>query len=123
MYQGVPVSVYHWKTQGTSFGWKSYGHLRQWNFAYRSTDIVTITITAQDGTSPAPITLPSTNGALAKTMFPFTFNKGMLYTFLGVSASQWTPYLSESELFTGEWGRTTPYALMHDIEAPVGIRS
>ena len=29
MYQGVPVSVYQWKTQGTSFGWKAYGHLRQ----------------------------------------------------------------------------------------------
>jgi hypothetical protein len=123
MYQGVPVSVTQWKTQGTSFGWASYGHLRQWNFAYRATAPVTITITVQDGTAPLPLVLPSTGGLLKKTMFPFTFNKAMLYFFTGVSSEEWAPYLSESDLYVGEWGRQGPYQLAHDIEAPVGIRS
>lgn len=123
MYQGVPVSVFQWKTQGTSFGWMAYGHLRQWNFAYRSTAPVTITITVYDGTAPAAITLPSTGGIVSKIMIPFTFNKGMLYFFTGVSSQQWTPYLSESDLYAGEWNRLSPYAMIHDIEAPVGIRS
>lgn len=123
MYQGVPVSVFQWKTQVTALGWLTYGHLRQWNFAYRATAPVTITITSTDGTSPAPIILPSTSGVVRKTMFPFTFNKGMLYQFIGVSSAEWTPYLSESELLAGEWGRMDAYQRIHDFEGPTGIRS
>lgn len=123
MYQAVPVSVFAWKTQATSFGWMAYGHLRQWNICYKSTANVIITVTAYDGTSPAVITLPSTGGAVRKVMIPFTFNKGMLYFFEGTSAAEWTPYLSESELYCGAWGRETPYQLVHDIEAPEGLRS
>lgn len=123
MYQGVPVSVFAWKTQVTSFGWMAYGHLRQWNFSYRSTADVNIVVTAYDGTSPAPIVLPSTGGVVRKTMFPFTFNKGMLYQFIGTSQEEWTPYLSESQLYCGAWGRTEPYQLIHDIDGPVGIKS
>lgn len=123
MYQGVPVSVFAWKTQATSFGWMAYGHLRQWNFAYRATADVIITITSYDGTSPADITLPSTGDNVRKIMIPFTFNKGMLYFFEGTSTEEWTPYLSESELYTGEWGREGEYKLVHDIEAATGIRS
>lgn len=123
MYQAVPVSVFLWKTQATSFGWMAYGHLRQWNFTYRSAADVVITITAYDGTSPAPITLPSTGGNVRKTMFPFTFNKGMLYFFEGLSSAEWAPYLSESELYTGAWARSDAYQLVHDIEAAKGIRS
>lgn len=126
MYQGVPISVFQWKTQATSFGWPAYGHLRQWNIAYRAAETVTITINSYDGTSPAQITLPATgNGGLdvEKLMVPFTFNKGMLYDFLGVSDGEWAPYLSESELFCGAWARTEGYQLVHDIDAPKGIRS
>lgn len=123
MYQAVPVSVFQWKTQGTSFGWMAYGHIRQINFCYKSTADVTLTITVYDGTSPAVITLPSTGGAVRKIMFPLTFNKGMLYFFTGVSSAEWSPYLGETEIYTGEWGRTGPYELKHDIEAATGIRS
>lgn len=123
MYQAVPVSVFDWKTQITSFGWAAYGHLRQWNISYRALADVTITITAYDGNSPAVITLPATAGEVVKIMVPFTFNKGMLYRFFGTSTAEWAPYLSESELFVGAWGREDAYQLVHDISAPVGIRS
>lgn len=123
MYQGVPVKVFAWKTQFTGFGLNGYKSLRQWNFAYRAKAEVTITITAYDGTSPAVITLPSTGDAVVKTMFPFTFNKGMLYQFTGSSTDDWAPYLSESELLVGEWSREDSYKTVHDINAPVGIKS
>lgn len=123
MYQGVPVSVYQWKTQKSAFGLLGYKHLRQWNFAYRSTAPVNITVTAYDGTSPAVITLPSTSGQVQKTIFPFTFNKGMLYDVVGLSSQPWTPYNSESELYVGSWDRQGLYKVAVDWEAPVGLRS
>lgn len=123
MYQSVPVSVFLWKTQKTSFGWPAFGHLRQWNFAYRADAEVIINITAYDGTSPEDITLPATSGEVVKIMVPFTFNKGQLYDFEGTSEGEWTPYLSESELFCGAWGREDGYQLVHDIEGPKGLRS
>ena len=123
MYQGVPVSVFQWKTQKTAFGLLGYKHLRQWNFCYRSTAPVTLTVTAYDGTSPTVITLPSSAGLVVKTIFPFTFNKGMLYDVVGVSIAEWTPYNSESELYVGAWDRQGPYKVAVDWEAPVGLRS
>lgn len=123
MYQGVPVSVFQWKTQKSAFGLLGYKHLRQWNFTYRSTAAVTLTVTAYDGTSPAVITLPSTGGVVKKVIFPFTFNKGMLYDVVGVSSQQWTPYNSESELYVGSWNRAESYKVVMDWDSPVGLRS
>jgi len=84
---------------------------------------VTLTVTAYDGTSPTVITLPSSAGLVVKTIFPFTFNKGMLYDVVGVSTAEWTPYNSESELYVGAWDRQGPYKVAVDWEAPVGLRS
>lgn len=123
MYQAVPVKVFHWKTQKTSFGLLAYKHLRLWNFCYRAATEVTITITAYDGTSPANLILPSTGGAVVKVLFPFTFNKGMLYDFEGMSTGEWAPYFSESELWVGMWSRDGVYLIVRDIDAPKGIRS
>lgn len=122
-YQGTPISVFQWTTQFTAFGMQTYGHIRYLNFAYKSTDTVTLTITAYDGTSPAVIQLPTTGGVVKKVMVPVTYNKGLLYKFSGVSVALWQPYLSESEIFVGEWGRTGPYQIFRDIEAASGITS
>lgn len=121
MYQPVPVSVFLWKTQGTTFGIKGYKHIRQVLFAYRSTAAVTLTITVYDGTPPAVVTLPSTGGNLAKIQFPFTFNKGLIYFFESTSTQPWTPYFDQTEFYVGEWGREGQYVLIHDVAPPIGI--
>lgn len=123
MYEGVPISVFLWKNQSTAFGLNGYFHIRQINFAYRATADVTLTITMQDGTSPSPIVLPSTSGVYKKVMFPCTYNKGLSVLFSATSAQEWTPYLSDTEIYIGDWGREDSYKIAHDIDAPRGIKS
>ncbi len=123
MLQGVPIAVFQWKTQGTSFGLQAYFHIRQINFAYRSTgaEDITLTITTYDGMDPDVITLPGTSGELQKVMFPLTPNKGMLYFFEGVCTEEWQAYVSESEFHVGQWNRQSPYQIFRGIEAPTGL--
>lgn len=121
MSQPVPIKVFRWQTQPTSFDFDGYGHIREVLAAYKATAAVTLTITAYDGNSPQNVTLPSTGGAVQKVLFPVTFNKGMLYTFDGISTEPWTPYFDSWEFHVGKWGRTDNYHIWRDIEAPKGI--
>lgn len=122
LFESVPISVFLWKPQGTSFGMKGYGHIRQVNFAYRSTAEVVLTVTTYDGQSPDPIVMPSTGGEYRKTMFPFTPNKGMLFFVQAVCAdAEWTPYMDATEWYVGEWGREGPYTRYIDMPGPEGI--
>lgn len=121
MFQPVPISVFLWKNQGTTFGMRGYKHLRQVVFAYKATSPVTITITVDDGTAPDPIVLPSTGGLLKKTVFPFTFNKGLIYFISATSEELWTPYNDETEFWVGAWERTIQYDYFHDVMAPAGL--
>ncbi len=123
MLQAVPIAVFRWKTQGTSFGLLAYFHIRQINFAYRSagSEDVTLTITVYDGQDPDVITLPGTSGELRKVMFPLTPNKGMLYFFEGTCTEEWQVYVSECEFHVGQWNRMGPYEIKRGIEAPTGL--
>lgn len=121
MCQSVPISVFLWKNQGTTFGHRGYKHLRQVVFAYKSTADVTLTITVDDGTAPAPVVMPSTGGLLKKTMFPFTFNKGLIYTISALSTAEWTPYIDETEFYVGPWDRPQEYFYAHDVLVPQGV--
>lgn len=121
LYQAVPLRVFTWRTQGTTFGIQGYFHCREVLAAYRSTAPVTLTVTAYDGTSPVDIILPPTGGEERKILFPFSFNKGLLYFFSGTSDAPWYPYFDAWELNVGAWGRTTPYQRFTDVEAPKGI--
>ncbi|MGH7184500.1 MAG: hypothetical protein ACREJN_21350 [Nitrospiraceae bacterium] len=123
MYQAVPVAVFLWKNQGTTFGMQGYKSLRQVLFAYKSTAVVTLTITTYDGQSPAVIQMPSTGGQYRKTMFPFTANKGMLYFLTCSSEAEWQPYLGDTEFYVGAWDRGDAYTVIRDIDAVQGIRS
>lgn len=121
LYQQVPLRVFTWKTQGTSFGISGYFHLREVLASYRATAEVRLTISVYDGTSPVVVTLPATNDEEQKILFPFSFNKGLLYFFTGESDEPWHPYFDAWEFKVGAWGRTTPYAILGDVEAPKGI--
>lgn len=121
LYQAVPLRVFTWKTQGTSFGLQGYFHIREVLSAYRSTAPVTLTITTYDGQDPATIILPSTNDEERKILFPFSANKGLLYFFQGESTEPWYPYFDAWEFHIGQWGRTDAYRIYADVEAPKGI--
>ena len=121
LYQAVPLRVFTWKTQGTSFGLQGYFHLYQVLAAYRSTANVTLTITTYDGQNPTTVVLPSTGGAERKILFPFSANKGLLYFFQGESDEPWYPYFDAWEFYVGPWGRTGPYLIKGDVEAPKGL--
>jgi hypothetical protein len=121
LYQAVPLKVFTWKTQGTSFGLQGYFHIRETLAAYRSTATVILTITTYDGQDPTTIILPSTNDEERKILFPFSANKGLLYFFQGESEEPWYPYFDAWEFHVGQWGRTDPYKITTDVEGPKGI--
>ena len=106
-----PVLIRSWSSVPTSHNLEGYHHIRKVVFAYMTegSDDVTLTITATDGTSPATITLPATNGAYNKVEFVPTFNKGLMYTYVGSSPGEWAPIEEDCEVFVGQWSRTWAY--------------
>ena len=106
-----PILVRSWQSVPTSHGLQGYHFIYRIRFAYVSFGTVTLTITAFDGTSPAVITLPNTSGAYQKVEFVPTFNKGLLFTYQGVSTQVWAPILDSCEILVGQWGRSTPCSI------------
>jgi len=119
--QPTPESVLNWQTQGSSLGLKGYMHIQHLMAAYASVAPVTLTITAFDGVSPAPIILPSTGGAYQKLSFILSPNKGLLYTFKASSLQPWTPFLNDWEINCREWGDSGPYKTYRNIGGTHGI--
>lgn len=109
IFQATPEQVRTWHTQATAHGLTGYMHIFQVTVAYAATAPVTLTITSYDGTSPLPITLPATGGAYQKRTFILSFNKGMLYSYQGVSAASWQAFLNDWEILVGGWGRQGSY--------------
>ena len=112
-----PLLIRSWRSVPTSHGLQGYHHIRKIVFAYltRTTNDVTLTITAYDGTSPTALTLPATNGAYQKVEFVPTYNKGLLFTYVGSSSDQWAPILEDCEVHVGAWARTGPYEIFRGL--------
>jgi hypothetical protein len=123
IFQPAPESVYNWQTQGTAHGFPGFFHAQRMIFAYSATAPVTLTITAFDGTSPAPITLPATGGAYQKQEFMFTPNKGRLFFYQAESTARWRPYLADCEIYLKPWGSTGPYENKPVIGDPHGDKA
>ena len=120
MSETLPITLNIWQPEGTGFGIDGFKFIDRMLIAYRSSAPVTLTITAYDGTSPSPITLPSTGGDYRKTVFPLTVNKGLLFFFSASCASAWQPYLDEWEIHIGQWGRNGPCAVLKDLPKLIG---
>lgn len=121
LHESLPIHVLNWSPEGMGFGLPGYKFVYRLVAAYRATDDVTLTLTAYDGTSPQPITLPSTNGEYRKTLFTFTPNKGMLYFMTATSSEPWQPYTDEWELHVGQWGRPGACTIFRDLTLPGGV--
>lgn len=123
VYQPTPENVETWQTQATSFGLSGFSHIQRIIAAYTATADVILTITAFDGTSPAPLTLPSTGGLYKKVLFVLTFNKGQLFTFSGISTSPWQAFLDDWEIMVGNWGRPNEYLNYRSLGGPRGDKA
>ncbi len=105
-----PFLVNSWQSVPTSHELEGYHFIYRIRFAYQSYGDTLLTITAFDGTSPAPITLPSTDGAFKKIELVPTFNKGLLFTYQGTATDfaaphLWAPILDSCEVLVGQWNR------------------
>jgi hypothetical protein len=106
-----PARDLSWTSFGTSFGLKGFLHLRQLELAWVSTAPITLTATPYDGQAPASITIPSSGGAYQKAIFPFSANKGHLFSFTVSSPAPFQIFNDDTELYVGEWGRQDAYAV------------
>lgn len=121
VFQPMPESVLNWQCQATSFGFNGYSHAKEILAAYSATAPVSLTITSFGGASPNVITLPSTGGAYQKILFQLSPNKGLLYTFQGVSTQPWQPYLRDWEIKVKQWGSPGPYETYKNIGGVHGV--
>lgn len=115
VWEATPEAVLSWITQWTALGGKGYMHIPRIEAAWASLSPVTLTIASYDGTSPALLQLPSTNGVYQKQLLTLTFNKGQLYQFSATSSTAFQLFLNDWIVWRGEWGREegyTPYRLL-----------
>lgn len=118
IFQPAPESAQTWWTQATAFGQTGYQHIGRLETAYATNTDITLTITAQDGTSPAVIDLPANGGVYGKLMVLPTFNKGQAFTFRAQSTGPFQLYLNDWVVWVGQWGRQAaylPYRLLGGI--------
>jgi len=110
-----PAQTISFSTLGSSFGMQGYGHLRQIAPAYISTADITLTFISYDGQSPLPIILPSSNGQYVKILFPFSANKGQLFSVVATSTEKFQLFLEDSELSLGPWSRQDQYTVLKTL--------
>lgn len=113
-----PARGIAWQTFGSSFGISGFGHIPWIEVAWVSTQPVTLTITCFDGTSPAPIVIPSSGGVYQKALFRLTFNKGRLYAFAAASAAPFQFFMDDWDIMWGAWGRTDQYQNLKTLGVP-----
>jgi hypothetical protein len=120
IFEPTPESAETWQTQGTAHGLQGYMHVKQVYACYAATQPVTLTITSYDGQSPQPIVMPATGGAMQKTTFILTANKGSLYFYAATSSAPFALFLDSWEIWVGGWSRQDKYLRYRNIGAPTG---
>ena len=108
VFEATPEAAQTWQTQSTAHGMTGYHHIYREEFAYSANANLTITIMSFDGTSPQPITLPSTGGAYQRVLVTPTFNKGQLYLYSGNSRAPFQIYLEDCVTWVKQWGSGGP---------------
>lgn len=122
--QATPELAETWAVQPTSHGISGYHHIGpRIMVAWASTATVTLTITAFDGQSPQPVTLPSTGGQFQKQLVVLTANKGLLYTYQATSANPFQLFLEDFEIPVGAWRRQDGYMIYKSLGGNVGSQA
>jgi hypothetical protein len=101
-----PVQVRSFESIWTNCGIDGYFFIYRMRIAYQADAPVTLQISAFDGISPSPVTLPATGGGYAKTEFVPTANKMLLAKFQLTSSGDFAPLEEDTEILVCQWGRT-----------------
>lgn len=107
--QALPEQVFDWRSQFISHGKKGYHHIGAIMAAYVATAPVTLSFQVKDGTAPASITLPSTGGNYSRIWLNPTFNKAILYRYIGHSTDPFQFVLPDWITYVKEWTEPGPY--------------
>jgi hypothetical protein len=105
-----PAAMRHWEVPPSSLGLEGWFHCRDSYVTLRSAADVTMTLTADDGTTQT-FTLPSTAGAKKKLYVPFAANKLKLVGFSFDSAADFRIYQPECELRAKQWVTALGYSV------------
>jgi hypothetical protein len=103
--QPTPEIASNWITQFTSHGLQGYQSIPRMEVAYASSAPCTLTLTAYDGTSPAPVPLPATGGVFQKALVNLTPNKFLLVQYGLVSSAPFQVMASDWTIWVAGWGR------------------
>jgi len=107
--QALPDQVFDWRSQFISHGMNGYHHIGAIMVAYIASANVTLSFAVFDGTAPANITLASTGGLYQRVWLNPTFNKGMLFRYIGHSSNPFQFVLQDWIAYVKPWGDTGPY--------------
>lgn len=107
--QALPDTVYDWRSQWITHGIDGYHHVCRIDAAYVSSANVTLSISANDGTSAANIIMPSTSNNYQRVLFTPTFNKGLLFRYSGHSNNAFQFVLPDWVIWVKPWNATGPY--------------
>lgn len=107
IWEPCPPLANKWQNQGTSHGFEDFHHLRRLWVGLISTDVVTLTLTA-DGV-PYTYTIPSTGGVYAKKQVPLQAVKAKIWNYLFTSSQGFRLFLNDSIVEALGWGLNGPY--------------
>lgn len=114
-----PAAGLGWRTLGSAFGLSGFMHLRQALVAWKSTAPITFQATSFDGQSPVAIAIPSSGGTYKKAYFPFSANKGLLWSFSATSSAPFQLFLDDCEIAIGQWSRQGSYETIRHLSGSV----
>jgi hypothetical protein len=130
VYEPTPELASWWETQATSHGFTGFQHIGYIEVAYESMNAVQLTITAVDGISPTPLTLPSTGGVYSKQWLRVSPNKARAYTYRAVGVptgdiglSEFRMFLPDFAIWAKQWGSEGPYQPCRILGSDLGDKA
>jgi hypothetical protein len=111
IYDAEPLALKRYETQEITHGLDGWQIPVEAKICYRSTDLVTLTVTtviSDSGTSVSDVystQLPSTADAKQKRPVFFNARKGLLFKYVFTSPADFYLYREESEVHVQEWGK------------------
>lgn len=122
VWEKSPESVLNWKSQSTGHQFNGYQHIGEIMLPYRSTAVVIVTITVDNGT-PLIISFPSTGGQYQKISLRVPPNKGFLFQYSVTSASPFQLWVDDIEVSVKPWGESGEYRRVKLLGGEMGSRA
>lgn len=116
-----PDSVYGWNSRRLTFGLSGYLYAGRMEIVYSCTAVVTLNLTAFDGTSAQVMTIPATGGVTQKILVTPTANKGQLLDFSATSTEPFQLMGKDCLIWVRQWGNAGPW-LKFPLAAEISVK-